>query len=184
MRLARPGARRAVSLCAGVAFAILLALASAHPSFAHAKPTTSSPSPNQNLTAAPSTVTIEFGQNVKPDGSDIIIYDKNGQKVSTGPATVDTGDLKKMTVPMKGDDSEAYLVVWHTVSADDGEAAIGSYTFGVNAKADDLGSGASADQSGSQEGITPLFAALIGILGLVLGAAGAYAFMRRQRVTA
>jgi methionine-rich copper-binding protein CopC len=145
---------------------------------AHAKPVSSTPSPNQNLTTASTSVTIIFGQNVKPDGSDIIVYDKDGKKVSTGPATVDTNDLKKMSVPMQGDDSESYLVVWHTVSADDGESAIGAFSFGVNAAADDLPSGATTPSASS--GVQPWLAALIGVIGLLLGAAGGYYFARRQ----
>jgi methionine-rich copper-binding protein CopC len=145
---------------------------------AHAKPTSSTPSPNQNLTTAPTTVTIIFGQNVKPDGSDIIVYDKDGKKVSTAPATVDPNDLKKMTVPMQGDDSESYLVVWHTVSADDGESAIGSFSFGVNAAADDLPS--SSTTSSASSGVQPWLAALIGVIGLILGVGVGYYFARRQ----
>lgn len=164
--------------------ALVLALGAAlvfpQAAFAHAKPTSSTPSPNQNLTAAPTEVTIIFGQNVKPDGSDIIVYDKDGKKVSTGPAKVDPNDLKKMTVPMQGTDSESYLVVWHTVSADDGESAIGSFNFGVNAAADDLPSTSTPSAS---SGVQPWLAALIGVIGLLLGGAGGYYFARRQGAT-
>jgi methionine-rich copper-binding protein CopC len=163
-------------------FALFLALGAtlAFPqaAFAHAKPTSSTPSPNQNLTTAPSTVTIIFGQHVKPEGSDIIVYDKDGKKVSTAPATVDPNDLTKMSVPMQGDDSEAYLVVWHTVSADDGESAIGAYSFGVNAAADDLPS--TTTTSSTSSGVQPWLAALIGVIGLGLGALGGFFFARRQ----
>jgi copper resistance protein C len=164
-------------------FALFLALGAAlafpQAAFAHAKPTSSTPSPNQNLTTAPSTVTIIFGQHVKPEGSDIIVYDKNGKQVSTAPATADPNDLTKMTVPMQGDDSESYLVVWHTVSADDGESAIGAYSFGVNAAADDLPS--TPTTASTSNGVQPWLAAVIGVIGLGLGALGGYFFARRQR---
>jgi copper resistance protein C len=163
----------------GLFLALGAALAFPQAAFAHAKPTSSTPSPNQNLTTAPSTVTIIFGQHVKPEGSNIIVYDKNGKQVSTAPATVDPNDLTKMTVPMQGDDSEAYLVVWHTVSADDGESAIGAYSFGVNAAADDLPS--ITTTSSTSSGVQPWLAALIGVIGLGLGALGGYFFARRQR---
>jgi methionine-rich copper-binding protein CopC len=164
-------------------FVLFLALGAAlafpQAAFAHAKPTSSTPSPNQNLTTAPTMVTIIFGQHVKPEGSNIIVYDKDGKTVSTGPATVDPNDLTKMTVAMQGDDSEAYLVVWHTVSADDGESAIGAYSFGVKAAADDLPTTASTPSASS--GVQPWLAALIGVIGLGLGALGGYFFARRQK---
>jgi methionine-rich copper-binding protein CopC len=163
----------------GLILALGATLAFPQAAFAHAKPTSSTPSPNQNLKTAPSTVTIIFGQHVKPEGSDIIVYDKDGKKVSTAPATVDPNDLTKMSVPMQGDDSEAYLVVWHTVSADDGESAIGAYSFGVNAAADDLPS--TTTTSSASSGVQPWLAALIGVIGLILGGAAGYYFARRER---
>jgi copper resistance protein C len=176
-------AKRLLTIILTPAVALFLALgaAVAFPTvaFAHAKPTSSTPSPNQNLTTAPTTVTIIFGQHVKPEGSDIIVYDKDGKKVSTAPATVDPNDLTKMSVPMQGDDSEAYLVVWHTVSADDGESAIGAYSFGVNAAADDLPSATTTASASS--GVQPWIAILIGVIGLILGGAAGYYFARRQR---
>ena len=162
-----------------LAFGAIVAFPTA--AFAHAKPVSSTPSPNQNLTTAPTSVTIIFGQNVKPDGSDIFVYDKDGKKVSTAAATVDPNDLKKMSVPMAGDDSESYLVVWHTVSADDGESAIGSFSFGVNAAADDLPSSTTTPSASS--GVQPWLAALIGVIGLILGGGAGYYFARRQTPT-
>jgi methionine-rich copper-binding protein CopC len=186
MSLSRRAAPRLSTIVVpAIALVLALGAAVAFPTaaFAHAKPTSSTPSPNENLTAAPTTVTIIFGQNVKPDGSDIIVYDKDGKKVSTAPATVDPNDLKKMTVPMQGTDSESYLVVWHTVSADDGESAIGSFSFGVNAAADDLPSGTTTAPSASS-GVQPWLAALIGVIGLILGGVGGYYFARRQTTPA
>lgn len=168
-------------LVPAVALFLALGVAVAFPQVAaaHAKPTSSTPSPNENLKTAPTTVTIIFGQHVKPEGSDIIVYDKDGKKVSTAPATVDPNDLTKMSVPMQGDDSEAYLVVWHTVSADDGESAIGAYSFGVNAAADDLPSATTTSSASS--GVQPWLVILIGVIGLILGGAAGYYFAQRQR---
>jgi methionine-rich copper-binding protein CopC len=58
-----------------------------------------------------------------------------GKTVSTGPAQVVRTDFKTMTVAMQGDDSEIYLVQWHTVSADDGDPDIGAFTFTVSTTA-------------------------------------------------
>jgi copper resistance protein C len=78
-------------------------------------------------------VTVHFAQHVNPQGSNILVYDATHKQVSTAPATVVTSDLKTMTVPMKGDGDGIYLVEWHTVSADDGDADIGAFNFTVSA---------------------------------------------------
>src|SRR5215470_14402273 len=100
--------------------------------FAHAEPTSSTPAPNSTVKEAPTTVTIIFGEEVKPDESNIRVFDAKGAEVSTGKATVDPSDLKKMSVEMKGTDSESYVVLWNSVSADDGDPAVGSFSFNVN----------------------------------------------------
>jgi hypothetical protein len=83
---------------------------------------------------------------------------------------------------MQGDDSETYLVVWHNVSADDGDPDTGAFTFTVSATATPqptaTSSGTHTSSSGST-GVPGWVAALIGILGLVVGAAGGIWYSRR-----
>ena len=69
--------------------------------------------------------------------------------VSTAAAQVSRSDLKTMTVPMKGDGDGIYLAEWHTVSADDGAADIGGFTFTVSAsgKADPSAGPATKDSA-------------------------------------
>ena len=168
------------------AAALLLALGAivAFPAaaFAHAEPTSSTPAPNSTVKEAPATVTIIFGEEVKPDESNIRVFDSKGNEVSTGRATADPNDLKKMSVEMKGTDSESYVVLWNTVSADDGDPAVGSFSFNVNPSGGSsggatTGGGASANNA---SGVQPWLAILIGVIGLFLGGVGGYYFARRQ----
>ena len=148
--------------------------------FAHTEPTASTPAPEETLKEAPTSVTITFSQTVNPNGSDIIVYVTKGAKVSTGAASIVNGDLKKMSVPMQGTDSEEYLVVWHTLSADD-ESAIGSFHFAVNPNsATDPTAPAGDGSSTSGSGASPLVVILVGLVGLAAGGAGGYALARRR----
>ena len=99
---------------------------------------------------------------------------------------MDPNDLKKMSVEMKGNDSEEYVVLWNSVSADDGDPAAGSFTFDVNPNGGSsggttTGGGSSTDNA---SGVQPWLAALIGVIGLLLGGAGGYYFARRQTTPA
>jgi methionine-rich copper-binding protein CopC len=167
-------------------FAVVLALAAtlAFPTvaFAHAEPTSSTPAAGSTVKEAPTTVTIIFGEEVKPDESNIRVFDSKGAEVSTGKATTDPNDLKKMSVEMKGTDSESYVVLWNTVSADDGDPAVGSFSFNVNPSGSTSGGTTTGGGSSTNNvsGIQPWLAALIGVIGLVLGGLGGYYFARRQ----
>jgi copper resistance protein C len=158
------------------------AVAFAQVAFAHAEPTSSTPAPNSTVKEAPTTVTIIFGEEVKPDQSNIRVFDSKGAEVSTGKATTDPNDLKKMSVEMKGTDSENYVVLWNTVSADDGDPAVGSFTFNVNPNGGSSGGGTTTTPSASS-GVQLWLAALIGVIGLILGGVGGYYFARRQSTT-
>jgi copper resistance protein C len=154
--------------------------------FAHARPTSSTPAPDSTVKEAPTTVTIIFGEELKPDESNIRVFDSKGAEVSTGKATVDPNDLKKMSVEMKGNDSEEYVVLWNSVSADDGDPAAGSFTFDVNPNGGSSGGTTTGGGSSTNNasGVQPWLAALIGVIGLLLGGAGGYYFARRQATPA
>ena len=78
---------------------------------AHAKLTRADPAPGAVLTTAPSTITLEFAEDLQPGSSNIVVFNVKGDKVSTGAASVDRSDLKTMTVHMQGNGSEVYVVV-------------------------------------------------------------------------
>src|SRR5689334_23685452 len=121
----------ALSLTMGLALAAIVSVAQAPTAAAHAKYTSSTPASNSTVTEAPTVVTVHFAEEVNPEGSDLIVYDTKGKVVSTGAGTEDTSDAKTMTDPMAGDDSERYPVVWHTVSLDAGDPAVGAFVFNV-----------------------------------------------------
>lgn len=189
-RTARPRmlpAMLALSLTLGLALAAIISVAQAPTAAAHAKYESSTPASNSTVTKAPTVVTVHFAEEVNPAGSDLIVYDTKGNKVSTAAGTVDTNDAKTMTVPMTGDDSDSYLVVWHTVSLDDGDAAVGAFIFNVGstAKAGDGGgstttSGASVAAESASSGVPGWVVALVGVLGLVIGSAGTFVLAGRR----
>ena len=182
--------RSRLSIIVAPAAALFLALGAivAFPTsaFAHAEPTSSTPAPNSTVKEAPTTVSIIFGEEVKPDESNIRVFDAKGTEVSTGKATTDPNDLKKMSVEMKGTDSESYVVLWNTVSADDGDAAVGSFSFNVNPNGGSSGGTTTGGGSSTNNasGVQPWLAILIGVIGLILGGVGGYYFARRQPTTA
>src|SRR5690348_4683741 len=91
--------KRGLSQAMLSAIALFLALGAivAFPqaAFAHAKPASSTPAPDSTVKEAPTTVTIIFSQEVKPDSSNIRVFDSKGAEVSTGKAAADPNDLKK-----------------------------------------------------------------------------------------
>ncbi len=167
----------------GLIVAALAFFAAPNIAFAHASYVSSDPPANGVVKTAPSVVTVHFAEHVNPNGSAIVIYDAKGNTVSTAPAQVVQSDLKTMTVPMKGDGSDVYLVQWHTVSADDGDPDVGGFTFTVNANASSTGTStttpATTTSSSSSSGVPGWVVALIGVLGLVIGAGAGIAFARR-----
>jgi methionine-rich copper-binding protein CopC len=161
----------------------------------HAKLIHANPAIGAVLATAPTTVTLTFGEDLKPDGSDIVVYDDKGATVSTGRATVSSGDAKTMTVAMKGDDSETYVVYFHSVSADDGDPYTDAYQFTVctsatasagqqpDANGDSISSVTHGSNTTSSSGVSPLIAALIGLVALIIGDAGGFFFARNQRAS-
>lgn len=175
----------------GAIFAMLLALAAPGGVFAagshraavmHAEPTHADPGYSAVLNSAPSKITMQFSEDLTPSGSGITVYDDHG-KVVSGTASVNSSDPKTMTVSMQGDDSETYVVYFHTVSADDGDAFTDAYQFTVSKDATASAGtqpGATTSSTTASGGISPLVAVLTAIVGLVVGAAAGYLFAGRR----
>jgi copper resistance protein C len=171
----------AMSLTMGVSLAAIALVAQAPTAAAHAKYESSVPAADSTVTEAPTFVTIHFAETLNPAGSDVIVYDTTGKVVSTAKAQVDTSNPKTITVPMTGDDAESYLVVWHNVSLDDGDPAIGSFTFNVGKQASQATPTPAAPGSASgASGIPGWVVALVGVLGLVVGGAGTFMLAGRR----
>jgi copper resistance protein C len=165
------------------ALAVLLAAPMAYAAPAHASYVRSNPAANAVVKTAPSVVTITFAEPVTPGGSGVVIYDAKNRVVSQ-PAQVDPSDLATLRVPMAGDDSEIYLVVWHTVSAQDGDPDVGAFSFFVNSSGvSDLspktGAGALTPVSQNSSGAPIWLVIIVGLVGVAVGLGGGVALARR-----
>jgi ABC-type dipeptide/oligopeptide/nickel transport system permease subunit len=73
-------------------------------------------------------------------------------------------------------------VDWNTVSAEDGDPTLGAFVFGVDPSGQsDKVAPATTTTVTTSTGVSPLAALLIGIAGLLVGAAGAYYGLRSRR---
>lgn len=172
----------ALGLLAALAVSFAAPPALARPAHAaHAGYVSSEPAANAVLKAAPSAVVIHFAEPVDPAGSGATVYNAKGQVVS-GAAQVEQNDLKTLRAPMTGDDSEVYLVVWHTVSATDGDPDVGAFNFFVNETgASDLAPRtATTTTAQAASGAPAWLVALIAVAALLAGLAGGYALARRM----
>lgn len=152
----------------------------------HAEPTHADPGYGAVLKSAPSQITMQFGEDLTPSGSGMTVYDDHG-KVVSGTASVSPSDPKTMTASMQGNDSETYVVYFHTVSAGDGDAFTDAYQFTVSKDATaspGTQPGATTPSATASSGVSPLIAALIGLLALIVGAAAGFLFAERRTTPA
>jgi len=149
--------------------------------FANADFDTSTPAANSVNKAAPTQVVINFKQNVSPNGFNVVVYNVGGTAISDKPV-IDPANPHRVTVNMTGDSSEIYRVDWQTVSAEDGKATLGAFTFMVS-KTGGTSSGSSgttvkSTTSQSSSNVVPILAAII---GLIVGSAGTYYATRNSQ---
>lgn len=111
---------------------------------AHAKVISSDPAIGSTITSAPTKVTVTTAEEMDPDPakSNLFVYgpgaDATATLISQGDAKVSLSNPKEMSVEIKPDSAHpdgVYVVVWKTVSSDDGDDAAGAFTFTVNASA-------------------------------------------------
>ncbi len=148
----------------------------------HAAYKSSNPAANSVLKAAPTVVSITFVQKLDPQGLNITVYGNKGEVVTTGTAQISATDPYTATVNMKGDDSDIYRVDWNNVSAEDGDPTLGAFVFAVDPSGQsDKVTPATTTTVTTSTGVSTLAAILIGIAGLVVGAAGTYYGLRSRR---
>jgi methionine-rich copper-binding protein CopC len=122
----RAGRAAAVVLCAG--FAVL---ASTGTALAHAYPKTSDPPSNARLDIPPAHIAITYDSAIDAPGSSMLLLDSSGATVAAARDTLD-GNTRSSISPTTDLASGPYTVVWTSLSAEDGHAAQGFYTFVVN----------------------------------------------------
>jgi methionine-rich copper-binding protein CopC len=108
---------------------VALTVAQGGAALAHANYFRSSPAPNARLGQAPDRVVIGFSEAPDPKQSGIDLLAQDGRTVASGAQV--TADPTELALPLPALDPSTYLVVWHTVSAVDGDAAHGYFAFAV-----------------------------------------------------
>jgi copper transport protein len=103
----------------------------AAPAAAHALPQSSDPAAGATLKAAPSSVTVVFGETPDPNLSVLRVLDSSGQDHTTGKTHASLSDPRVLTVAVGKLGDGVYTVSWRTVSRVDGHLAAGTFAFGV-----------------------------------------------------
>ncbi len=98
---------------------------------AHALLQASDPGAGSTVAAAPSVVTLTFGEAPDPALSSVKVLDASGKVVSSGPSTGVAGNPLELQVPLGNVAEGVYTVAWRTVSTVDGHTVAGSFAFGV-----------------------------------------------------
>lgn len=101
---------------------------------AHAQPERADPLLNGTVAAAPATLDVWFSEEVSPGDLKLSVKASDGSIADRGDTTLDLFDAarKHVTIALKpGLGPGTYVVSWHTVSATDGDAADGSFSFFV-----------------------------------------------------
>jgi methionine-rich copper-binding protein CopC len=126
---------RYLRLVAGLLVALALAPLTPLPAYAHARPDRADPPIEGVVPTAPAVLQVWFGEGVTASGSSLQVVDGAGNRVDAGDSRVDLNDpdRKRMLVSLGQLADGVYTVNWRTLSADDGDAAEGSFRFGVGA---------------------------------------------------
>ncbi|MFB9263679.1 copper homeostasis periplasmic binding protein CopC [Bradyrhizobium erythrophlei] len=115
-----------VGALALVAIGLMAAPASAHPSLKSASPAVNEPS-----ASSPAQIELNFSEGVIAKFSGAELKDAQGKTVTTGAATADPKDKKRLIVPVTAQLTPGrYTVNWHVVS-EDTHRVQGQYSFSV-----------------------------------------------------
>jgi len=118
--------RRTIAVAVAIAGTALLPAA---PVFAHASLQDSDPAANSVLTEAPTSVSLDFDEEVEPSLSAINLYGADGAEIEVGDTVTGAdGSIVKVDLPTL--DDGLYAVVWQ-VTSDDGHVVDGAFSFQV-----------------------------------------------------
>ncbi len=120
--------------------ALGLAIATIVPSqaaFAHAELETSNPEANSVIGAAPSVISLTFGEKLmvmadQPEANQVQVTDGSNTRVDNADYQV-TGEV--LTVSLKPDQADGTYTVTYRVVSEDGHPIEGTYNFNVNGMA-------------------------------------------------
>lgn len=165
----------------------------------YAEYVSSDPAANAVLLAPPATVAVHFSARLDIQHSTLTVLDVDGKQVSTGTAHVDKVDPATLVVVMQEDQSEIYIVNWHTVAAQGSYRDGGSFRFFVHispllksvlasaptptlsqaTKAPGARPASSAASRADRISVPLWLAGLIGLAGLVVGAGVMWSFSQQ-----
>lgn len=191
--IARPAL---LALAAMTAFALIAVMPAPHVS-AHAAYDHSTPDDGEVVAESPATITVVFKEEVqRSEGLPTLdVVNESGDTVSSNP-TLNDDDRTEMTADLDPDLPDGrYAILWHTVSADDGEEAMGAAFFYVGtgpAATTPAASGASTPTlaptattaqitKSDDSGDVPVWGLIVGIIGgVVVGGGGGLLLGRRS----
>jgi len=141
----------------GLALAAALLLVLPRVAAAHADLVSSTPADGAAiaLTAAPTTLTLTFNEEVAKDVTTVQVTGPDGASAASGPATISFDDPKVVTVGLNTLTSGKYSVKWHAVTSDDNGQTDGSFSFTiVNNTGGTTSGGTTSGGTTSGEGVT------------------------------
>lgn len=118
-------------LTAGVLIALALAFCGTTAAYAHALLLRSDPAADVVLPHSPPLVHLWFSEDLNGAASRIIVWDRYRHVENAGNATLVPGQSRQLQVSLKPLPPGSYLVLWTSVSAQDGHVLHGSYLFSV-----------------------------------------------------
>ena len=157
-----------------VLFAVaVLAGAGSPAAWAHAALEEAQPAPGAELQASPTGIRLSFSEQPQASLSKIEVVDEGGRSYRAGPVEAVRGDPLSIVAPLPRLGRGVYVVNWRIVSAVDGHATAGAYSFGIGVSP---GAGVLATSTSSASASKLEMLArwlLIGGLVVLLGAATA-----------
>ena len=143
-----------------VAF-ILLFLANTGVAWAHARVVRSDPAPDVVLPSTPARVHLWFSEDLNGSASRIVVWDRYRHVMNRGSAQLVPGQPRQMVVGLKPLRPGSYLVLWTSVSAQDGHVMRGSYLFSVKER------GPGPSLTGVSSGSGQTFPDAVGLIALL-----------------
>jgi methionine-rich copper-binding protein CopC len=191
--LARPALLIAPVVAAFALFLIPAVRVSAHAAYDH-----STPGDGEVLAAAPARIDVFFKEETQRANGlpTLVVVNGSGDTVSSN-TTLDDNDRKHISADLNpGLPPGRYAVIWHNVSADDGDEAQGAFYFYVGTGPSPSASGSTGTTTATpgaatptvkpgttesdDSGDIPTWGLIAGIIaGLVVGAGGGIAIGRR-----
>jgi len=93
-------------------------LLSATGAFAHAYPQTESPAKGSTIKIAPTSLWIEFDDELEPTFTGMTVTDAMGMRMDSGSATVSATDSHHLSIGLKPLPPGTYTVTWHATDTD------------------------------------------------------------------